>query len=275
MFSISGIAWDPKEDVALAVLLSRLQVDAIDVAPSKYFPSPAETTSAQIAEVRTWWKDQGISIVGMQSLMFGTTGLNIFDTPESQSAMLKHLDSICRIGGELGATRLVFGSPRNRDRSGLTDEEAHDVAVRFFRKLGDLAQKHGVLVCLEPNPACYGANFMLDSKSTAHVVRDIGHPSIWMQLDTGSSTINGEDPALVLADCVDLIGHVHLSEPQLLPIGDGATPHAQWAPLLRQYLPKHVYTVEMLATTQEPHLVAIERALQHVLAHYRQEGFAS
>jgi hypothetical protein len=52
----------------------------------------------------------------MQALLFGTTGLNVFGDNKSQEAMLEHLRAVCRIGAGLGATKLVFGSPKNRDR---------------------------------------------------------------------------------------------------------------------------------------------------------------
>ena len=92
--------------------------------------------------------------------------------------MLQHLSSVCRIGAGLGATRLVFGSPKNRDRTGLSDQQARDVAVPFFRRLGTIAQSYGVVICLEPNPTCYGANFMTTSAETAQVVEQIDHPAI-------------------------------------------------------------------------------------------------
>ena len=81
-----------------------------------------------------------------------------------------------------------------------------DMAVPFFRRLGDIAQNFGVVICLEPNPTCYGANFMTTSAETAQVVEQIAHPAVRMQLDTGALTINGEDPATVLQDCALSLG---------------------------------------------------------------------
>jgi len=267
--AISNIAWDTSEDEAVAALLQRFAVDAIDIAPGKYFPVPARATDAGIAQVKDWWAERGIEITGMQALLFGTTGLNVFGTAASQAALLTHLAAVCHIGAGLGATRVVFGSPKNRDRSGLSDQEALDTAIPFFRQLGDIAQASGVTICLEPNPACYGANFMTSSAETAQVVKCVAHPAIQMQLDTGALTINGENPLVVLHDCAALIGHVHASEPDLLPLGDGGTEHGQMATALSQYLPAHVVTIEMVATKDESHLVSIERALQVATQHYR------
>lgn len=267
--AISNIAWDPAEDADVASLLQRHDVDAIDIAPGKYFPDPTQATEDDIHHVRRWWAERGIAITGMQALLFGTTGLNVFGPPDVQDAMVRHLDAVCRIGAGLGATRLVFGSPKNRDRSGLSDDEVIAEATVFFRRVGGIAQSHGVIVCLEPNPPCYGANFMTTSRETAEIVATVADPAIRMQLDTGALTINGEDPVVVLQDCAGLIGHVHASEPDLVPLGDGATDHARVADSIRQFLPEHVVSIEMLATADEPHLASIQRALGVVIRHYR------
>ncbi|CAG8871560.1 hypothetical protein PS627_04508 [Pseudomonas fluorescens] len=270
--AISNIAWDAIEDQAVADLLGCFAVDAIDIAPGKYFPEPAKATALDMARVKAWWAERGIALTGMQALLFGTTGLNVFGTAESQAALLEHLSHVCRIGGGLGATRLVFGSPKNRDRSSLDDEQTLAIAVPFFRQLGDIAQANGVVVCLEPNPTCYGANFMTTSAETAAVVRAVAHPAIRMQLDTGALAINGEDPQQVLAACSDLIGHVHASEPDLLPLGDGTTAHAAMAAAIEHYLPDHLVSIEMVATREESHLDSIERALEVATQAYRPAG---
>lgn len=272
--AISNIAWDPVEDELIFNLLQRFGVDAIDIAPGKYFPEPAKATDEDIVRVKNWWFERDIEITGMQALLFGTTGLNVFGSVESQDAMLLHLTAVCRIGGGLGAKRIVFGSPKNRDRSGLTDQETMDIAVSFFKRLGVIAQSYGVLICLEPNPLCYGANFMTTSYETAEVVRNIDFPAIRMQLDTGALTINSEDPFTVLQVCAPLIGHVHASEPDLLPLGDGGTDHAKAVAALKRFLPDHLVSIEMLATKNEPHEVSIERALGAATLQYRNDGVA-
>jgi sugar phosphate isomerase/epimerase len=267
--AISSIAWDLEEDTSVAKVLGKFGVNAIDVVPGKYFPNPASTKDRDITKVRRWWADYGIEITGMQALLFGTTGLNVFGESKSQEAMLGHMRTVCRIGAGLGATRLVFGSPKNRDRSGLSDAQAFEQAVSFFRRLGDAAQEHGVIICLEPNPTRYGANFMTTSKETAEVVTAASHRAIRMQFDTGALTINKESPEGVLESSAGLIGHVHASEPDLLPLGDGGTDHRLMHKALRQHLPDHVVSIEMVATKKEPHLRSIERALTCAVECYR------
>jgi len=271
--AISNIAWDVSHDEDIAKLLERYRVDAIDIAPGKYFPDIKNVSDAQKLGVKNWWADRGISITGMQALLFGTTGLNMFGSPESREAMLAHLGAVCRIGGSLGAKFLVFGSPKNRDLSRLVGEAAMDAAVSFFWRLGNIADSCGVVICLEPNPPRYGANFMTTSLEAAEVVEHVAHPAIKMQLDTGAMTINGEDIESVIKRSAQLIGHVHASEPDLMPLGDGTTDHRKISLALEKYLPQQpLVSVEMLATKCEPHLASVERALKCAIASYCSPG---
>jgi sugar phosphate isomerase/epimerase len=267
--AISNIAWDVSEDAQVAYLLQRHGIDAIDIAPGKYFPNPKETKWHEIARVSEWWGERGVQIFGMQALMFGTSGLNLFGSADVQRDMLNHLDAVCRIGSGLGARRLVFGSPKNRDRSTVSEEQALDVALDFFRRLGDIASSHGVIVCLEPNPPCYGANFMTNSPETARIVSQVDHPGILMQLDTGAITVNGEDPDYVVGEYGQLIGHIHASEPDLVTLGDGQTDHAKIACALNRVCPDRIVSIEMLPSKNEPHAVAIDRAVGVAIRHYR------
>lgn len=266
--SISNIAWDVIEDNSIAELLRRYHVDAIDIAPGKYFPNPEKVTTEDIIAVRNWWHERGIEIVGMQALLFGTSGLNVFGSDDVKTKMLNYLTNICRIAAGLGVKFLVFGSPKNRDCTGLSQKETLDVAVSFFQRLGDIASQYGVVICLEPNPPCYGANFMTTSAETADIVNKVDHNSIKMQLDTGSITINQESALAVIKEYSAIIGHVHISEPDLLPLGEGGSEHLVLSKVIKTLLPKHIATIEMKATVSEPHLVAIERSLLLSKMHY-------
>jgi sugar phosphate isomerase/epimerase len=267
--AISNLAWDVAEDEAVATQLARHRVDAVDLAPGKYFPDPPNARVEDISRVRQWWKARGIEITGLQALLFGTSGLNLFGPPESRAAMLDRLRAICRIGEHLGARWLVFGSPKNRDRSGLADAEVEPHAVAFFRDLGAIAGSHGVCICLEPNPARYGCNFMTTTAETAGIVRTVGHPAIRLQLDAGALTLNGEDAERIVASHADIIGHVHASEPDLVPLGLGTTDHGRVAGALRRHAPDRVVSIEMLPAKDEPHGAAIERALALATRAYR------
>jgi len=265
---ISNIAWDTKDDALIADLLRELGIDAIDVAPGKYFQNLESTEARDVIAIRKWWEGKGIEITGMQSLLFGATGLNIFSEINSQQTVIRRLGNICKIAAALGATRLVFGSPKNRDRGNLNICDANKIAADFFRRVGDEAQRNKVLICLEPNPKIYSSNFMTNSYETADVVKQVQHPSIKMQLDTGAITVNEEDPNVVLANFHSLVGHVHASEPHLVPLGTGTTNHRIMSEAIQKHLGDTLVTVEMLSPAGRNPLEFIEPALQNARHHY-------
>lgn len=268
MISISNIAWDVAEDQTVAEFLQAQHITMIDIAPGKYFPNFMEATTADIQKVISFWKSYDISIIGMQSLLFGTSGLNLFSEKTVRDDMQNYLSRVIEIAGEIGPLKLVFGSPKNRDRLTLSDKEVVEISTEFFSDLGHKAQQYGVTVCLEPNPTFYGANFMVTAAETAKIVQEIAHPNIKMQLDFGAISINEENANDICSTYQDLIGHIHLSEKSLKPLGDISERHAEYGQAVREFLPDMPRTIEMVATQDEPHLSAIKRAVTFAQNYY-------
>lgn len=266
--SISNIAWRPEEDSTIASLLHQKGVDSIDVAPSKYFSSFKNVNGRQIADVRNWWADEGIEIIGMQSLLYGTKGLNLFADPKVQSEMLDHLERVCFIGENLGAKYLVFGSPRNRDCSIVDKDDIDRIAADFFQRLGDIANLYSVVICLEPNPVEYGANFMTSTLEAARIVRLTNHSSIKMQLDTGAMLMNDEDSSDFLDTIVDLIGHIHLSEPHLKRLGASGDGHKTHALQINEHLANRDVTIEVVGSNEHSNLDLVERSIMFAQQEY-------
>lgn len=268
--SISNIAWEAHQEKEVADLMQRFNIQCVDVAPGKYFSNLLEVAPEEIRTVRDFWEKRGIEIVAMQSLLFGV-GFNMFNKAD-QGEMLNVLDCVCSVGAGLGAKALVFGSPKNRDRSGVAEGEVAPLAVDFFRRLGDCAVKHQVTICLEPNPVFYGANFMMNSAQTAAIVRQVNHPAILMNLDTGAILMNGESAADAIVPHADLFGHIHASEPQLVPLGSnagaGKAAHQALAAAINRLFPEKVLSVEMLTKGRDAPMADMETAMLFALELY-------
>lgn len=111
---------------------------------------------------------------------------------------------------------------------------------------------------------------MIDSAETAFVVRQVNHPAIKMQLDTGAIIINKENINDILQQDADIIGHIHLSEPDLAPLGCSGANHTHFANALYHALPNSIATIEMLDPKNKHSLSSIEDALDFAISHYRQ-----
>ena len=267
--SISNIAWNSNLDVEILNILKELHINSIDIAPSKYFPNYIDIKTNKFTEISHWWLDRGVKIEGMQSLLFGTTGLNMFGDSGTQQKMLHHLSQICKIANALNCRKLVFGSPRNRDRSEIKDDNlAFNIAINFFKDLGDIASDHGVIFCLESNPECYGSNFMTSHRETALIVKYVSSSSIKMQLDLGALSIAKEDIEKCSTIYKNIIGHIHISEPNLDPIGTHQINHSYYGDVLKKYLPDSTATVEMLAMHKSKPIKTIKKSLQTAKLYY-------
>ena len=112
--SISNLAWDPAFDGQVAELLRKYHILGIDLAPTKIWSNPASVSRVDILKYRQFWAAKGISIVGIQSLLFGHPEMEIFKDTSSRNDTLEYLRNISRLSRQLGAHVLVFGSPKNR-----------------------------------------------------------------------------------------------------------------------------------------------------------------
>lgn len=254
--SISNIAWNTNLDESIAELLNKHDVHCIDIAPGKYFNNLMKVETSEILSVKHFWDMRRISIIGMQSLFYGTKGFNVFG--ETNADMLSYLDIICKTASILGARFLTFGSPKNRDRTGLSDSETLDGALSFFYKAGKIAQNYDVLLCLEPNPKEYGANFLTTTKETYNFIKMLNHPNIKLQLDVGALILNNETNAVIDMSS-DMIGHIHISEPQLRPVGANQAEHSLFSLTIKKL--ESNKTIEMLTTDAGNPLEVIEKSL--------------
>lgn len=267
--ALTNLAWHPDDDAAIAALLQEHGIDAIDIAPTKWFPDIRNTRAEDIRQRRQWWADQGIAITGMQSLLYGTTGLNLFGDAATQQRMLDHLHAVCDIGAGLGATRLVFGSPANRQRNGLDEDHAQQIALEFFRRLGDIAQAAGVCICLEAVATHYRCDFMNTTASSIVLARALNHPAIAITLDTANLHMNGESIDSVLPAHAGLVGHIHASEKDLVPLGEGGVPHAHLASVICRHLPAdQVVCIEILPASREQQLIGIAHSLREARCYH-------
>lgn len=242
--SISNIAWEADVEEEMACLLMKRRIDAIDIAPTRYFSDPSRATRAEVQVLREWWARWGIDVLGLQALLFGTAGLNLFGDEVSRRRMIDHLVAVARIGVWLGANRCVFGSPRNRDRTGLDDASSRHIAIEFLSELGARFRDEGAILCLEPNPPAYGCNFLTSTDEAAEIVRQVGMESVRLHIDAGTLAIVGEAPGLMIDRHASLVGYVHVSEPNLAPIVQGPV-HAELGTALESRLPLMPVSIEM------------------------------
>lgn len=223
ILAASNIAWWYEERLAAYDLMQAQGLKGLEIAPGLFFSQAAdpfapdeETAALALREIGA----RGLSLVSMQSLLFGVAGAALFGETDAQALFERGMNRAVDLAGRFGIPNLVFGSPTQRQiPPTLPRQVAWDQAVMVFRRLGDRAQQAGTVIAMEANPVAYGTNFLNTLDEVLDFVAQVGHPAIGLNLDLGAMHMNGTHDTVVgrLAEIGPHLLHVHVSEPDLSP----------------------------------------------------------
>jgi sugar phosphate isomerase/epimerase len=218
--AFSNLAWDIVDDRSILNLLASAGIRGLELAPAKVFGELIETRESQAKEYRKFAEDAGLEIVAFQAYLFGHPELKLFDD-SSRQAFIDFTKKTIEIAAWCGASRLVYGAPKSRDRLGRDMNECKEIAAKAFLEIGEFATGHDVVFCLEPNPPSYNCNFASNAAEAAELVRLVDSSGFRLHLDSACMTLAGDDIADSIDDNDDILAHFHASEPEL---GDFSAP---------------------------------------------------
>lgn len=264
--TISNIAWDEPENADILAMLPALGVSGLEVAPTKLWPGWAGADPAHAAASRQALAALGLQVPALQSVLFGCPDLQLFGDTASRDGLVTHLARVAGIAGALGAQAIVFGSPRNRDRGGLSLAAAMERAIPVLREIGDACAAADTCLCLEPNPEAYNCNFLTHWQDAAELAARVDHPGIGLHLDTACIHLAGDDPVEALTHCGGVMRHFHISEPELGSFATPAIDHGRIGAALRASRYGGHVSIEM--RRQPDPAASIRTAIAFALTHY-------
>lgn len=212
---ISSIAWRNDEEEAVAQKMQELGVAHVELAPTKIWTEPVDVSEEEAKKVVTWWKDRNIEVVAFQSMLFSHPELHLFDDEANTKKTLAYLQKFIRLAGFMGAKRMVFGSPKNRQIGTLTYEQAFKSAVTFFSELAKTAEEVGVVFCIEPNAPQYNCDFVTTAQQGIDVVSAVNRGGFKLHLDAACMSLAGDLPENAIINAQDYLRHFHISSPML------------------------------------------------------------
>lgn len=261
--SISNIAWPDEMDESIASLLQGTMVSGIETTPNKVIPWEEPYSHDKVTAYKDWWQEKGFEIPAMQALLYGAPESHLFISENSRKKLYENLCRAIQIAQSLGATRLVFGSPKNRTKGAIPMTKAMAIATDFFKRIGAYAASHGVKICIESNPAYYSCDFITTTQEAANLVCEVNHPGFGLHLDTGGMHLSG-DNFTDISKSLDLseIQHFHISEKDLNLISGEPIDHKGASDILTSLNYSNWVSIEMLA--KENHASKIMEAIAHV-----------
>ncbi|MDB4892994.1 MAG: xylose isomerase [Gemmatimonadetes bacterium] len=265
--AVSSLAWDPRQDDIARATLVRRCITGIEVAPMAYWPDAPRVAPADLARFRDTWARAGLAIVALQGVLFGKPALQLFGSRDQRAAFDDHLTGISKMASALGASVVVLGSPKNRMRGAVPEEEAIASAAPLLNRVARVAADNGVVLCIEPNPPRYGADFATTTVDARRLVEAVGHAGFGLHLDAGALEINGDGDAEVI-EAAAIARHFHASEIDLAAVGSGTVDHARLGGLLRQAGYGGWVSIEMNRSAPEALVSRLERAIDIASAAY-------
>lgn len=209
--SISNIGWDASQDEKVYKLMKKYGFSGLEIAPTRVL---SENPYNRLEEAISWsrkLKDEyGFEVPSMQSIWFGRSE-SLFGTEEERQALIDYTNKATIFAKEIGCKNLVFGCPRNRNVPEGRDGAELD---EFFEEIAKYAIDNNTVIGMEANPPIYNTNFVNDTLSALELIDKVDSEGFKLNLDVGTMIHNEED-VNELVGKVNLINHVHISEPFL------------------------------------------------------------
>lgn len=209
---VSNLAWNLAFESKALDILKRYNIRRVELALSKYVYWDNATMDV-LLEIRKKYAAHNLEIYSLQAVFYEKT-YNVFDDPRS---FIAHFRKVLIIARTLGASVIVFGSPKNRYiPDGISKDEAHMKFLEAMREVSKYAELNRVCVCIEPNAKAYGCNFITTLAEALEIVQEIDSPYVKVNVDTGNLVM--ENDILDMDSISNYIGHVQVSEANLGPL---------------------------------------------------------
>ena len=178
--SISNIAWDTNLNKQIYELMHKYNFKGLEIAPTKIFP---EKPYENLDIAKKWMQElkdtYELIIPSMQSIWFGKSE-KIFKTKEERQILINYTKKAIDFASIIDCKNLVFGCPKNRN---IEKDSDYQIAIEFFKALGDYAYSKNTVIGMEANPVIYNTNFINDTQSAIKLIKDVNSKGFLLNLD--------------------------------------------------------------------------------------------
>jgi sugar phosphate isomerase/epimerase len=265
--SVSNLAWPTQDDRAAFSTLAALDVKGIEVAPTR-IAAWSDITPALLRSYRASLENEGLQISSLQAIFFGVGDASLLGGAPAFAKMRDHLRYVADLALSLGASKLVFGAPRNRLRGEMPLDDAWNLGGERLRDLGDALVPTGVTLGIEPVPAFYGGDFLTRWNEVLGMVQYVDHPLIRVHLDNACVMLGGDDIGQAVNDSHAWLTHVHAAQPELASFLTPDPSHMESSKALLASGYNEWIAIEMREQSDKP-LEAVVTAVRTVQRLYR------
>lgn len=209
--SISNIAWPEEYDDYIYKYIQKNNFKGVEIAPTRIFANDpySKLIEAQIFSNKIL-DEYNLIISSIQSIWFGKTE-NIFSSVAEREILFEYTKKAIDFASVMKCKNLVFGCPKNRN---ITNDSDLEIAIEFFRELGNYAISKNTIIAIEPNPTIYETNFINTTNQAFDLVNIVDSKGVMVNLDFGTIIQNYESMENIYKN-INFVNHIHISEPFL------------------------------------------------------------
>lgn len=198
--------------------LAAIGYDGIELGAASPHAYPDYTGPQRRREIRRLFEQNNIALVSMLPAPGGGPGFNVASPiPEERAAAIDQYKKVVILCAELGGKILLYVA--GWQVFGTTRAEAWNWSLSALRDIARTAEALGITICIEPTSA--DSNLIDSADDALNLMTEAGAPNVRLMFDTYHTIYRNE----VATDYVHRFGknlaHIHLSDSNRLPPGDG------------------------------------------------------
>jgi sugar phosphate isomerase/epimerase len=171
--------------------------------------SPKTISDAQFEKNKAIFKSLKTPIYGFNIFIPGE--LKLVGPNVDEEAILAYVDEVLRRISETNTKLIIWGSGGARR---LPEGWDREVAIKQFihiaQKIAKAAKKYKIIIVLEPLNTTE-TNFINSVKEALHIVKEVNHPNLKLNVDIYHMLMDNEGPAII-AKTKKYLYHVEIAE---------------------------------------------------------------
>lgn len=203
----------------------------IEIAPFTFANDVNEITAEMRRDIRRVAEEDKLEIIGLHWLLVGPQGVHLTTADEAvRTRTAQYIVDLANCCGDLGGTRMIFGSPKQRNlEPGMEYAKAFDHARDVFEQALPTLEARGVTLCMEQlSPA--ETNFCSTAEQTVELIDAIGHPNFQLILDTKAMAQEPLPRPDTIKKYAKYLKHYHANDENLKGPGFG---RVNFAPIIQ------------------------------------------
>ncbi len=238
---------------------ARVGYDLVEIAPFTVAKYVTDISAAQRTQIRDDAARAGVGIAGLHWVLVQADGM-ILNSPDAavrrQSA--RYFLELVDCCADLGGTRIVVGSPKQRQvADGTTQEQAWAWATETFRDSVKRAEDRGVVVCFEPL-ASSETNFINTAAEALRFAEQFASPAMSIILDVKAMCAEDKSIPQIIRESAGRFAYFHANDVNLKGPGFGDIDFIPIAAALRETGYDGTISVEVFKFDEGPEVIATQ-----------------